>query len=85
MHGGIQQHTFASSTLPRQTPFCRTAPLLSSVTRQQNVMEYWQEVSTSASEVVVQHNKTGGITFGAALIVSALLLIEYTVPSANIT
>jgi len=48
-------------------------------------MEYWQEVSTSASEVVVQHNKTGGITFGAALIVSALLLIEYTVPSANIT
>jgi len=52
--------------------FCQTAPLLPSVTQQQNAMEYWWEDSTSiaipptsTSDVVVQHNKTGDITFRA--------------------
>ena len=43
--GGLQFHTFASSTLLCQTPFCQTAPLLPSVTQQQHVMEYWWEGS----------------------------------------
>jgi len=44
--------------------------------QQQNAMEHWQEGSTSttipppsASDFVKQHNKIGGIAFGAALIV----------------
>ena len=40
-HGGIQLHTFASSAPPCQMLFCQTAPLLPSVTQQQNVIEYW--------------------------------------------
>jgi len=43
--------------------------------KQQNVMRYWWESSNfaaissvSASVVVDQHNKVGGITFGAALL-----------------
>ena len=50
-------------------------PLLPSVTQQQNAMEYWWKGSTStsipqisASDVMGQHNKIGGITFGAALV-----------------
>ena len=57
-------------------PLCQTAPLLPSVTWQQNIMEYWWEGSTypavtpaSVSDVVGQHNKIGGITFGAPLMV----------------
>jgi len=53
---------------------CQTAPLLISVTWQQNIMGCWWEGSTStaippssASEVVGQRNKKGGITFGSAL------------------
>jgi len=40
-------HIFASNKqqpsymLPRQMPFCQTAPVLPSVTQQQHVMEYW--------------------------------------------
>ena len=56
-------------------PLCQTVPLLPSVTRQQHVMEYWWEGSTSAavpptsaSNVVGQPINTEGITFGAALI-----------------
>jgi len=56
-------------------PFYKTAPLLPSVARQQNVMEYWWEGSASTDippsstfDVMGQHNKTGGITFRAALI-----------------
>jgi len=71
-HGGIQFYTFTSYALPCQTPFCQTAPLLPSVTWQQNVREYWWEDSdstaippTSASDIVGQHNKIGDITFGA--------------------
>jgi len=52
-------------------PFCQTAPLLPSVAQQQNVMEYCWEGSastaispTSASDVVGQHNKIRGDTFG---------------------
>jgi len=39
-HGGIQLHTFASSILPSKMSFCQTAPLLPSVTWQQNLMQY---------------------------------------------
>jgi len=74
-HGGMQWHTFASSALPRQTPFSQTVPLLPSVTRQQNRMEYWWEGSaptatppTSTSDITGQQNKIGGITFGAAIL-----------------
>jgi len=49
-------------------------PLLPFVIQQQHVMEHWQEgststviPSTSASDVVGQQNKTGGITFRAVL------------------
>ena len=54
--------------------FCQTAPLLPSVTQQQHVMEERQEgltstamPATSTSDVMGQHNKIGGITFGATL------------------
>jgi len=56
---------------------CQTAaiPLLPSVTKEQNVMEYWWEGSvspaippTSTSDVMDQHNKVGGTAFRAALV-----------------
>jgi len=53
----------------------QTVPLLPSVTQQQNVTEYWHECSistaispTSASNVMGQHNKIGGITFRAVFV-----------------
>ena len=59
---------FVSYTLPCQTPLCQTAPLLPSVTWQQNGMGYFWEgwtstgiPPTSASDVMCQHNKTRGI------------------------
>ena len=71
----VQFHCFASYALPCQMPFCQTAPLLPSVTWQQNGTECWLEGSTSAaipptstSVVMGQHNKIGGITFRAALV-----------------
>ena len=73
LHGGIQFHSFASDALLCQTPFCQTAPLLPSVTQQQNVMEYWEGSASTAipptptSDIMGQHNKIGGTTFGAAL------------------
>ena len=45
-YGRIKLHSFASYALPCQTPFCHTAPLLSSVARQKNLTEYWREGST---------------------------------------
>ena len=73
--GVSQRHPFASYTLPCQMPFHQTAPLLPSVTRQQNEMEHMWEGSTStaipptlASEIVSQCNEIGGITFRAALV-----------------
>ena len=75
-HRAIWWHTFASSALPCQTPFCQSATLLPSVTWQQNVTGYWWEGSTSAairpasaSDVVDQHCKIEGITFGAAMVI----------------
>jgi len=72
-HGRIWWDIFSSSALLWQLPFCQTATLLPSVTQQQSVMEYWWESSTSTtvpptstSDVAVQHNKMGSITFGAA-------------------
>jgi len=47
--GGIQCHTFASHAFPCQTSFHQTAPLLPSVTQQQNGMEYWWEGSASTA------------------------------------
>jgi len=74
-HGGIRLHIFASYTLPHQMSFCQTAPLLPSVTQQQNLTEYWQEGSTSIAlpqtsdpDITGQNTKTGGIIFGAALV-----------------
>lgn len=67
------KNTFASCTLPDQVPFCQTAPWLPSVTQQPNVMGYWWGGSAPISippaspfDVVGQHHRTGGITFGAA-------------------
>jgi len=67
--------TPVSYTLPCQTPFCQTSPLLPFVTWQQNVMKYWWEGSvstaippTSASDTAGQQNKKGGITFRASLL-----------------
>ena len=42
-------HTFTSYSFPRQVPFYQMAPLLPSVTQQQNVIEYWREGSTSTA------------------------------------
>ena len=46
---------------------------------QENIMEYWWESSTSpaipptsASGIMGQHNKIGGITFGAAFVVKCV-------------
>ena len=82
LHRGIQWHTFSLSSLPCQTPFCQNAPLLPSVTWQQNVMEYIWEGSTStaipptsSSDVTSQHNEIGGITFGAAFVL--LILVSF--------
>jgi len=61
--------------IPMSDPFCQTAPLLPSVTGQQNVMGYWWEGSDStavppksACNVVGQYNKMRGINFRAALV-----------------
>ena len=71
-HKVIQFHTFSSYTLPCQMLFCQTAPLLPSVSQQQNVTEYWWDQTaialTSISDTVVWCNKMGGITFEAAFI-----------------
>lgn len=54
--------------------FCQTTPLLLSVTWQQYKKEYWWEgsfspaIPPSASDVVSQYNKIGGVTFAFALI-----------------
>ena len=81
LHGGIQFHTFASYALPCQSPFCQTASLLPSITRQQLVMGYWWKSSSSTStppastsDVVGWHNNIGGITSRAVLVVVALLI-----------
>ncbi len=67
-------HLF-SYALPCQMTFCQTVPLLPSIMWQEHVKEYWWEGSsstaippTSVSDVLVQHNKIGDITFIAPLI-----------------
>jgi len=62
-------------------PLCPTTPLLTSVTLQQNVMEYWWDSSVSAalppifaSTIVVKHHKIGDITFGAHLVFFSITL-----------
>ena len=78
--GGIQYHTFALYALPCWLHCCQTALLLPSVTQKQNVVEYCQEGSASTaiqpvsvSGIVGQHNKTGSITFRAALILCSCM------------
>ena len=73
---GNQFHIFASYALRCQMPFCQAAPLLPYATWQQHVVQYGQEgsvftaiLTTSTSDTVTQYNKTGGITFGAALMI----------------
>jgi len=63
---------FISCTLSCEMAFCQTATLLLFVTWPQDVIGYWWEVSTStampppsSSNKTSQHNKMGGITFGA--------------------
>jgi len=84
LQGGIQFYPFASLILPCQIPLCQSAPLLPSVTQQQHGMGCWWEGSTSAaipptaaSDIMGWHNKTGGITFGAALIEGAYFFLLY--------
>jgi hypothetical protein len=43
-HGGIQWHAFSSYALPCETPFCQTAPLVLSVTRQRNIQTIGRKV-----------------------------------------
>jgi len=61
--------------------FFQTAPLLRSVIQQQNMTEYWLEVSiptaiplTSISYIVGQNNKKGGIIFRVALVFVQILI-----------
>ena len=72
--GGIQWHTFASYSLPCQTPLCQTAPLLPPVAWQQNVTGYYWEGSfstsippISASDGVGQYRKIGTICSRASI------------------
>lgn len=55
---------------------CQTAPLVPSLTQQQNVVGYWHKGSASTaiqptfiSYVADQRNKMGGITFRASLVI----------------
>lgn len=72
-HGRIQWHIFASYTRPCQTPLCLTAPL-PSVTRQQQVMGYQWEDSTSttisppSTSNIMGHYSAAGIVFTAGLV-----------------
>ena len=79
-YGGIPLHTLPSYTPLCQTPFCQTAPLLPSVTQQQNLVGCWWESSASAaippaslSNALSQYHKTGGITLRATHIFYFLL------------
>jgi len=82
LHEEIKFHALTSYALSCQMLFCQTAPL-PSVTQQQLIMEYWWEGSvstailpTSASNIMGQHNKIGGITFGAAFVVPILVRVK---------
>ena len=61
--GGIQLHTFASYALPCQTPFCHTAPLLSSVAWQPNITEYGGKVQS-----LLPYHQHPPLTFGATFV-----------------
>ena len=49
LHRQFKWHTIVSYLLPCHMPCCQTAPLLPSVTWQQNVVEYWWEGLTSTA------------------------------------
>ena len=73
-HIAIQLHPFASYVLPHQMPFSQTVHLLPSVTKKQYVtilvgrFHLYCHTTDIASDIVGQHDKIGGITFGATLI-----------------
>ena len=65
-----QFHPFGPYMLPCQIPFCPTAPLLPSVTQQQNVREGSASTaipSTFLSDIIGQQSKIRGIIFRAVL------------------
>jgi len=71
-YGGVQTQTFATYVFSCQTSLCQTAPLLPSVTQQQNVMGYWQEGSASTAisppfTLMSWADMIRDITFGVAL------------------
>ena len=81
-------HTFPSSTLACQMPFCQTTPLLPYVAWPENLAKHWREGSvstailpTAASGVVGQHNNIGGITFGATVKVMSSSFSFETTPN----
>lgn len=72
-HRGIQFLSFICTST--SAAMCQTAPLLTSITRQQNGMDYWWEGSVftaappkSSSNIVGQHDNIGHIPFKVALI-----------------
>ena len=89
MRGEIQCYFLASYVHPCQMPFCQTASLLPCVTCQQHVMGYCQEGSTStaippifASDIMGQHRKIGGNTFGTAFVLD---ILEWCLNKPNLT
>ena len=60
---GIQWCTFASLALACQTPFCHSAPLLQSVTWQQDGSSTSTVEPTSTSDIESWCNKTGDVIF----------------------
>ena len=76
-------NSFVSYAILRLTSYCQVAPLLSSVTWQQNVTGYWWEGSTSTaippasvSVAAGQHHKIGDITFREALALYLFILLK---------
>jgi len=81
LHGGIQWHTFASSTL-----VFWSGPLLPPIAQQQSVREYCWEgstsiaiPSTSTADIVGQHTKIGDVTFGTAFVCILKWVMKATV------
>ena len=60
-------------TLPCQTQLCQSASLLPYIAQQQTAADLWEgltstDIQPSTSDIMSQHNKIGGITFGLALV-----------------
>jgi len=72
-HGEIQWHTLASYALPCQMLSCQPAPLLTSVTQQQNIRGYWEGSNSTAAPTAI-----GDITWANIAKLEALLLEQYS-------